>query len=242
MSERNIFVTGSSRGIGKAVAMRLAEQGYGLVIHGRTQSDNLNEVEAQLKSMGVAVRVLHFDISDRQRCSEIITQDIEQHGCYYGTVLNAGLTRDSAFPFMQDHEWDDVLSVNLDSFYNVLKPIIEPLILARKGGRIIAMSSVAGIMGNRGQVNYSASKAGIIGAVKALGFELAKRRITVNCVAPGLIETDMSEEVTDEHIIPLIPMRRAGKTEEVAAVVSFLLSDDAAYITRQVISVDGGLS
>ena len=242
MSERTILVTGSSRGIGRAIAKHLAQQGYGLVIHGSTDTQRLRETESLLKHYGVPVRVLAFDVANRAQCNQILTEDIAQHGCYYGLVLNAGITRDNAFPFMPEQDWDEVISVNLDSFYNVLKPLVEPFILARKAGRIVAISSVSGLMGNRGQVNYSASKAGVIGAVKALGHELAKRKITVNCVAPGLIESDMSDQAPVDHLMPFIPMKRIGRQEEVAATVSFLMSDEAAYITRQVIAVDGGLS
>ena len=242
LDKKSVLVTGSSRGIGRAIALQLAKAGYTLVLHGRTVSESLDSVKQEVESLNATARVLGFDVSDREQTKRILLEDIEEHGSYYGVILNAGVTKDNAFPFMQDEKWDDVLDINLDSFYNVLKPIVEPLILARKGGRIIAMSSVSGLMGNRGQVNYSAAKAGIIGAVKALGYELAKRKITVNCIAPGLIETEMSNEIAKDHIIPLIPMKRSGTADEVAAVATFLLSDSASYITRQVIAVDGGLS
>jgi 3-oxoacyl-[acyl-carrier protein] reductase len=157
-------------------------------------------------------------------------------------VCNAGVIRDSVFPAMSGEDWDIVVKTNLDGFYNVLNPLIMPLVRRRAPGRIVTLSSVAGVIGNRGQVNYSAAKAGIIGATKALALELAKREITVNCVAPGLIETDMSAEVPRDEALKLIPVRRLGRAEEVAALVSFLFSADAGYITRQVISVNGGLA
>jgi 3-oxoacyl-[acyl-carrier protein] reductase len=166
---------------------------------------------------------------------------MEQYGAYYGVVCNAGITADNAFPALSGEEWDTVIHTNLDSFYNVLQPIVMPMVRRRQPGRIVTMSSVSGIMGNRGQVNYSAAKAGIIGASKALALELAKRDITVNCVAPGLIDTDMTHELPMDEIKRMIPARRVGKPEEVAATVAFLLSEPAAYITRQVISVNGGL-
>ena len=167
--------------------------------------------------------------------------DIEEHGCYYGVVCNAGIVRDNVFPAMSGEDWDVVLKTNLDGFYNVLNPLIMPMVRRRAPGRIVTLTSVSGLIGNRGQVNYSAAKAGIIGASKALALELAKREITVNCVAPGLIETEMTRDVQLQEVLKLIPLRRIGKPEEVAAVVSFLLTDEAAYITRQVISVNGGL-
>ncbi len=156
-------------------------------------------------------------------------------------ILNAGMARDAAFPVLTDTDWDTVLATNLDSFYNVVKPCVMPMIRRRAPGRIVALTSVSGLMGNRGQVNYSAAKAGVIGAAKALAVELAKRRITVNCVAPGLIATDMTAGLTTDQIRTLIPAQRLGTAEEVAAAVAFLCSSEASYITRQVISVNGGM-
>jgi 3-oxoacyl-[acyl-carrier protein] reductase len=168
--------------------------------------------------------------------------DITEHGCYYGVVCNAGIARDNAFPAMPAEDWDIVLKTNLDGFYNVLNPLIMPMVHRRKPGRIVTMASVSGLVGNRGQVNYSAAKAGIIGATKALAVELASREITVNCVAPGLVDTDMIHDVQMDEALKLIPARRVGKPEEVAAAVSFLMAEDASYVTRQVISVNGGLA
>ena len=163
-----------------------------------------------------------------------------KHRALWGIICNAGVTADNAFPALSGEEWDTVLRTNLDSFYNVIQPLIMPL-CRRKQGRVITVSSVSGLVGLRGQVNYSASKAGIIGASKALALELASRSITVNCIAPGIIETDMSRTAPLEKILPNIPMGRIGKSEEVASLAVFLLSDAASYITRQVIAVDGGL-
>jgi 3-oxoacyl-[acyl-carrier protein] reductase len=238
----SVLVTGSSRGIGKAIALRLARDGYDVVLHCRSQRAEADAVAAQIEQMGRAARVLQFDIGERAATAAALEADIAQHGCYYGVVCNAGVARDNAFPAMSGEDWDIVLQTNLDGFYNVLNPLVMPLVQRRKPGRIVTLASVSGLIGNRGQVNYSAAKAGIIGATKALALELAKRAITVNCVAPGLIETDMISEVPMDEAIKMIPARRVGKPEEVAAAVSFLIGEEAGYITRQVISVNGGLA
>lgn len=240
MSE-SILVTGSSRGIGKAIALRLARQGYDIVLHCRSNREQTEAVSAEITALGRQVRVLQFDIADREQTATILEQDVELHGAYYGVVCNAGIARDNAFPAIPGDDWDLVIRTNLDGFYNVLQPIIMPMIRRRKPGRIVTLSSVSGVIGNRGQVNYSAAKAGIIGATKALAVELAKRKITVNCVAPGLIDTEMTEDIHKEEALKMIPMQRVGTVEEVAGTVSFLMSDEAAYITRQVISVNGGM-
>jgi 3-oxoacyl-[acyl-carrier protein] reductase len=239
--KKTILVTGSSRGIGKAIALYLAKKGFNLVIHCRNQIAQAEAVVAEIETLGQSARLLQFDITDRTQCAEQISQDIEVNGAYYGVVCNAGITADNAFPSLTGEEWDSVINTNLNGFYNVLHPIIMPMIRQRKPGRIVTLSSASGIMGNRGQVNYSAAKAGIIGATKALALELAKRDITVNCVAPGLIATDMLNDLPLDELKKMIPARRIGRADEVAATVAFLLSEDAGYITRQVISVNGGL-
>jgi 3-oxoacyl-[acyl-carrier protein] reductase len=236
-----VLVTGSSRGIGKAIALRLASEGYDIVLHCRSRRDEAQAVATEIEAMGQQARVLQFDIADTAQSQSVLEKDVEDHGAYYGVVCNAGLTKDNAFPAMPAEDWNIVLRTNLDGFYNVLQPLIMPMVRRRKAGRIITMSSVSGVAGNRGQVNYSASKAGIIGATKALAIELAKRKITVNCVAPGLIDTEMTEDVYMDEAMKMIPMQRVGKVDEVAATVSFLMSEGAAYITRQVISVNGGM-
>jgi 3-oxoacyl-[acyl-carrier protein] reductase len=237
-----VLVTGSSRGIGRAIALRLARDGFDIVVHCRARRAEADAVAAEVQALGRGVRVLQFDVTDRASCAEILARDVEANGSCFGVVCNAGLTHDTAFPAMSGEAWDTVIRSNLDAFYNVLQPLIMPMVRRRAPGRIVTLSSVSGLIGNRGQVNYSAAKAGIIGATKALAVELAKRQITVNCVAPGLIETEMVEEhVPVEEILKIIPMQRSGTVDEVAGVVSFLMSPDAAYVTRQVIAVNGGL-
>lgn len=241
MSQNTILVTGASRGIGKAIALRLARDGYDIVVHCRSRLDEAAQVQDSIVQMGRQSRVLSFDLADRSAAQHSLEADMEAHGAYYGVVCNAGLTRDNAFPAMSGEDWDLVLHSNLDGFYNVLNPLVMPMIQRRKPGRIVTLASVSGLVGNRGQVNYSAAKAGIIGATKALAVELAKRKITVNCVAPGLIETDMLKDLPLADAVAAIPARRLGSPEEVAALVAFLMSDDAGYITRQVISINGGM-
>ncbi|MEM8546833.1 MAG: 3-ketoacyl-ACP reductase FabG2 [Pseudomonadota bacterium] len=240
-----VLVTGSSRGIGRAIALDLAAAGYDLIVHCVASRDAADAVAAAACEHGASARVLQFDVSDRAACKDVLEAEVAEHGAPYGLVLNSGIARDGAFPMLGDDDWDAVLRTNLDGFYNVVHPLVMPLIRRRKPGRIVTMSSVSGLIGNRGQVNYSASKAGIIGATKALAVELASRKITVNCVAPGLIATDMLGDMPEDvkkRILEQIPAGRLGDPAEVAATVRFLLSADAAYITRQVISVNGGMA
>jgi 3-oxoacyl-[acyl-carrier protein] reductase len=236
-----VLVTGSSRGIGRAIALRLAQDGYDLVLHCRKEREQADAAAAEIQALGRSARVLQFDVADRETTAAALLADVEAHGCYYGVVCNAGIARDGAFPALTGEDWDAVIHTNLDAFYNVLQPLTMPLVRRKAAGRIVTLASVSGIMGNRGQVNYSAAKAGIIGATKALAVELASRKITVNCVAPGLIETDMIDATLVEEALKIIPAKRVGRPEEVAALVSFLMGPDAAYITRQVISVNGGM-
>ena len=237
---RTVLITGSTRGIGRAAALRLARDGYDVVVHGRKPSAEVNALLAELREFNTAPSALFFDVADRAAAAAALTADIEAHGIYWGVVLNAGINRDGPLAGMPAQDWDQVLAVDLGGFYNVLQPLTLPMARKRRG-RIVVMSSVSGISGTRGQTNYSAAKAGVIGAAKALAAELASRSITVNVIAPGLIDTAMASTEDRERILPYIPMRRLGSPDEVAAVAAFLLSDDAAYVTRAVIPVSGGL-
>lgn len=241
MMSGRVLVTGASRGIGKHIALALARAGFDIVVHYRSRETAAKSVLKAVRDIGVEASLMCFDVADRDAAAKALVRDIEAKGAYYGVVCNAGIHRDNAFPALTDSDWDDVLRTNLDGFYNVLHPIVLPMVRARQGGRIVVLSSVSGLIGNRGQVNYSASKGGLIAASKALAVELAKRRITVNCVAPGLIETEMTEELDSSQIMNMIPARRLGRPEEVASLVAYLFSADAAYITRQVVSVNGGM-
>lgn len=241
MKARRVLVTGSSRGIGRAIALRLARDGFAVTVHcrsGRAEADSVaNEI---ILSNGVAT-VLQFDVCDRDSCRAALESDVEKNGAYYGIVCNAGISRDAAFPALSDEDWDLVLDTSLNGFFNVVHPLTMPMLRMKQGGRIVTLASVSGVMGNRGQVNYSAAKAGLIGATKALAVELASRKVTVNCVAPGLIATDMTDELPLEEALKMVPMNRIGQTDEVAAAVAFLMSDEASYITRQVLGVNGGI-
>lgn len=233
---KKVLVTGSSRGIGKEIALYLAKSGYDIDVHYAHNEQKAIETADEIRALGHDAQILKFDIKNREECAKVLADKL-----YYGVVLNAGIARDNVFPALEDDEWDDVIDTNLTGFYNVLKPLLMPMISNRVKGRIITMSSVSGISGNRGQVNYSASKAGIIGATKSLALELAKRGITVNCIAPGVIDTEMIKDVPLDEVKKLIPMKRVGQANEVASLANYLMSEDASYITGQVISVNGGL-
>jgi 3-oxoacyl-[acyl-carrier protein] reductase len=229
---KRVLVTGSSRGIGRAIALRLARDGFAVTAHCRSSIDEARQVSSS---------VLQFDVRDRAAAKAALEADVAANGAYYGVVVNAGVARDNTFAALSDEDWDEVLDTSLGGFYNVMRPLVMPMVRARSGGRIVVLSSVSGVMGNRGQVNYSAAKAGLAGAAKALAVELASRKITVNCVAPGPVATDMIAEAPLEEMLRLVPMGRVGTPEEVAATVAFLMSDEAGFITRQVIGVNGGM-
>jgi len=241
MNLRRVLITGSSRGIGRAIALRLARDGFAITVHCRSARAEADEVAEQIAAAGGTACVLQFDVGDRETTRAVLNADVAAHGAYYGIVCNAGVTRDNAFPALSDDDWDLVLDTSLGGFFNVVQPLTMPMVRARQGGRIVTLASVSGVIGNRGQVNYSAAKAGLIGATKALAVELASRRITVNCVAPGLIETEMTSEVPVDESLKMVPMKRFGQAAEVAAAVSFLISDESSYITRQVLGVNGGI-
>lgn len=241
MQQQRVLVTGASRGIGKACALNLAQSGYAITVHYRSGHAEAEAVAAEINASGGTAQLLQFDVRDRAQVNDVLLANIENNGAFYGVVCNAGIAADNAFPALSGEQWDSVIHTNLDAFYNVLNPLIMPMIRLRQGGRIVTLSSVSGLIGNRGQVNYSAAKAGIIGATKALAIELAKRNITVNCIAPGVIETEMTENIFREEALKMIPMQRFGQVEDIAATVNFLMSDAAGYITRQVISVNGGM-
>ncbi len=241
-SRRRVLVTGASRGIGRAIALQLGAEGFSVTVHFHARADLAEEVVAAIRAGGGAAEALSFDVSDRAGTRAALESAMATHGAYYGVVCNAGIARDNTFAALSEDDWDQVIDTNLGGFYNVVHPLVMPMARARTGGRIVTLASVSGVLGNRGQVNYSAAKAGIIGATKALAAELASRGITVNCVAPGLIETDMIAQLPLAEALKVVPMGRVGRPEEVSAAVAFLMSDAAAYITRQVLGVNGGVA
>jgi len=238
---RNVLVTGATGSIGRAIALQLARDGFKVTLHCRSRRTDAEVLQAEIQQRGGSADVIQFDVTDRATARTLLEAHVEANGPFYGVVCNAGITRDNAFPALTEDDWDLVLRTSLEGFYNVVHPLMMPMIRTRKGGRIVCISSVSGITGNRGQVNYSAAKAGLIGAAKALAVELAGRGITVNAVAPGLIASEMLDSVSLEYALQAVPMKRVGVPEDVAALVGFLFSDRANYITRQVISVNGGM-
>ena len=241
MSARRVLVTGASRGIGRAIALGLARAGYDLALNYRSSEVEAEALAKEVRAFGRESAPLRFDVADRAAAASALEQDVRANGAYWGVVLAAGIHADAVFPAMTGEAWDTVLRTNLDGFYNVLRPLVMPLVRLHDGGRIVAISSVAGLAGNRGQVNYAASKAGLHGAAKSLAQELAKREITVNCIAPGLIDTEMLAGAPVAELAKLVPMQRLGRPDEIASLVVYLFSEGAGYITGQVISVNGGM-
>ena len=235
------LITGASRGIGAAIAEELAGRGHPVILNYRSGREAAEAVKARIEAAGGEAELAPFDVADGEATRGAIERLLTDARPIGVLVNNAGVARDAAFPAMEPDAWSQVIRTSLDGFYNVTHPLVMPMVRGKKGGRIITISSVSALLGNRGQTNYSAAKAGLIGATRSLARELAKRRITVNAVAPGLIETDMLENVPLDEALKLVPMRRLGRPEEVAKVVAFLASDDAAYITGQVIGINGGM-
>jgi 3-oxoacyl-[acyl-carrier protein] reductase len=239
MTRRVALVTGASRGIGAAIARTLARDGLDIAltcVHRREPADAL---AAEIRELGRTAWVQQFDVRDATAAHAAIEQLLAQTEIHV-VVNNAGVSADAPFPGLSSDAWHSVVDTSLDGFFHVTQPLIMPMV-RRKAGRIVNIASVSGIIGNRGQVNYAAAKAGLIGATKALALELASRNITVNAVAPGLIDTEMIASAPVDEILKHIPMKRVGKAQEVADLVAFLVSDKAAYITGQVLSITGGL-
>ena len=245
-ADKKVLVTGASGGIGRAIAVEAAKAGYYVICHYNGSQGKAEETLKLIQEAGGQGELIQFDVSNREDCKAKLADISAKYGALWGIVNNAGVTRDNTFVALSGDDWDKVIHTNLDSFYNVINPLIMPMASRKnkRGGRIITISSVSGVNGNRGQTNYSAAKAGIIGATKALAVELAGRGITCNAIAPGVIETEMTKAIDPqvyEIIMSTIPMKRAGKPEEIASAAVFLLSEGAAYITRQVLTIDGGM-
>jgi len=236
---RQAFIIGGSRGIGRATAVKLAKLGFNIVFSCRSVSKDAEETREAVAAAGAKCEIVTFDLADRGATVKAVEAVIEK-SLPDVVIYNAGIARDNLLALMTPDEWDDVMRVNLDGFYNAVQPFIAPM-LSRKSGRIIIVTSASGQTGQAGQVNYSASKAGLIGAMKALAREIGRRNILVNAVAPGVIETDMTSELPKDKILPMIPLNRFGKAEEVASVIGFLASEEDMYIHGQVIAVNGGL-
>ena len=238
---RRVLVTGASGAIGRAIAHQLSEMGFALALQYRSQQGAVEDLVGAIVDRGGKALGVCFDVKDREGCRRVIEGDIEANGPYYGAVYNVGAHRDGPLVAMSGEDWDDVIGTNLGGVYNVVHPLLMPMVQAHAGGRIVTVSSVSGITGNRGQTSYSAAKAGLIAFTKSLALEMAKRDILVNCVAPGFIESEMIAGIPEEEIRRMVPLRRAGKPAEVAGVVGFLFSGKASYMTGQVLSPNGGL-
>ena len=237
---KGALVTGSSRGIGRAISQRLAEDGFDIAATARQAGPDSEELARQVAAAGRKFTLLAFDVRDREAVRRELERVFGDGGAPEVAVYNAGIARDNLMAFMSPREWDEVIETNVNGFYNTIQPLVFGM-LAKKRGRIVAVSSASGQTGQAGQVNYSASKAALIGAVKALAREVGRKGVLVNAVAPGFIHTEMTREIPEERVLPLIPLNRAGEAAEVAGAVSFLCGPDSSYIHGQVIAVNGGL-
>jgi 3-oxoacyl-[acyl-carrier protein] reductase len=246
---KRILVTGASKGIGRAIAIALAHAGYQVVCHYHRDLEGVKQTMAAIQAAADAnqqpqqpAHCLQFDISNRAETYARLEEEVATRGAFWGVVLNAGIKKDSSFLAMEAEDWSSVIETNLSSFYNLLSPLVRPMLQLKSGGRILCISSLSGSLGVGGQVNYSASKGGLEAAARSLAMEVAKRQVTVNCVCPGFVETDMLKDMNKDELADQVPMKRIGKAEEVAELVKFLMSDAAAYITKQSIRIDGGIS
>jgi len=234
------LIIGGSRGIGRAIALRLARSGFDIWLTYKGNHEAARQVKAEIEKVGVACEAIAFDVASFEETQQALAERVEARTPDV-LVHNAGITRDNLLMWMTKKEWDDVLSTNLDGFFNVTRAVLFPMLKAKKG-RIIVVSSASGRIGQAGQVNYSASKAGLIGAAKALAREVGRKNILVNVVAPGFIETELTEKIPKEKVLPLVPLNRLGTAEDVASVVDFLSREEHMYIHGQVIGIDGGLA
>jgi 3-oxoacyl-[acyl-carrier protein] reductase len=243
MAQKNrkiALVIGGSRGIGKAIALRLADSGWNIWLTYQSNHKAAEETKKAIEELGVSCCLFAFDVSDYSAATEVLSKVCDETPPH-AVVYNAGITRDNLMVWMTKEEWDTVISTNLNGFYNIMHVVLFPM-LREKRGRIVVVSSTSGQIGQAGQVNYSASKAGLIGAVKALAREVGKKNILVNVVAPGIIETEMTKELPKDKIMPLIPLGRFGQPKDVASVVHFLCTEEDMYIHGQVIGINGGLA
>jgi 3-oxoacyl-[acyl-carrier protein] reductase len=243
-SGKTAIVTGGSRGIGKAIALELGRRGANVAFNFVRSQEEADKLKAELESMGVKAFAAQCDVANTESAAEFVKKVVEEFGTIDFLINNAGITRDTLVLRMKEEDWDSVIDTNLKGAFNFCKAVLRPMMKNENGGSILNISSISGVMGMLGQANYSASKAGMIGLTKAIAKEVSSRKITVNALAPGLIETEMASEMNDEYrekILAQIPLGRLGTSQEIAEIACFMLSDSAKYITGQVIQPNGGL-